>query len=334
MTKIITVLHPFLSSFVRRDIDILSHEYIVNELCIPSFGRPRKIPIQILKIISSVLISDIVICWFADTPSLVAVFFCRLFKKTAIIIPVGYEVAYVPTISYGLSLKKLGRIIVSLVLKNADKVFAVSNFSRESAIKNIGVKSMKIQTIYHGFPITSKGDVKRNEKHNLVITVGFVNWKNTKLKGLELFVKTAKYLPETKFILLGDWQDTSINYLKSIASDNVDFKEVGGRVELLNKYYQEAKIYVQVSIHESFGCALGEAMLWECIPVVSKVGALPEVVGNTGFYIDHFTPEELAKQILLAIQKGDGTHARSRIVEKFSLRKRQNKLLNIIKEIK
>ena len=56
--------------------------------------------------------------------------------------------------------------------------------------------------------------------------------------------------------------------------------------ELLG-WYQRAKVYCQLSYYESFGMAAAEAMLCECVPVVTRKGALPEVVGETGFYVEY-----------------------------------------------
>ena len=55
-------------------------------------------------------------------------------------------------------------------------------------------------------------------------------------------------------------------------------------IELL----ESAKIYIQFSKHESFGCSVAEAMQFGCIPIVSDSYSLPEVVGNCGLIIKDF----------------------------------------------
>ena len=93
-------------------------------------------------------------------------------------------------------------------------------------------------------------------------------------------------------------------------------------------------MYVQVSAHEGFGCALAEAMLCGCVPVVTDRGAIPEVVGETGFYVKYDSPRETAARIL----EGTGSSelasrvARDRISRLFPLEKRREALVNAVHE--
>jgi len=95
---------------------------------------------------------------------------------------------------------------------------------------------------------------------------------------------------------------------------------------------QRAKVYVQVSAHEGFGCALAEAMLCECVPVVTACGAIPEVVGNTGYYVPYEDIEAVAETIKRAFKDGEakGKKARKRIEEEFPMEKRENRLIEVI----
>ena len=44
-------------------------------------------------------------------------------------------------------------------------------------------------------------------------------------------------------------------------------------------------IYLQLSRHEAFGLSIVEAMTYNCIPIVTNVFALPEIVGTNGHII-------------------------------------------------
>ena len=76
-----------------------------------------------------------------------------------------------------------------------------------------------------------------------------------------------------------------IEYVKSISPSNIYYLGFVDKKEL-EKYYEESKIYLQLSRHEAFGVSVVEAMRYGCIPVVSNAFALPEVVGNNGFVIN------------------------------------------------
>lgn len=96
-----------------------------------------------------------------------------------------------------------------------------------------------------------------------------------------------------------------------------------------------AKVYVQASVHEGFGCSLEEAMLCECIPVVSRNGAIPEVAGDVGIYVNELTLENVAEKIKYALSLPDdyGIEARKRILDNFSYDNRKMKILKVIEEL-
>jgi glycosyltransferase involved in cell wall biosynthesis len=100
--------------------------------------------------------------------------------------------------------------------------------------------------------------------------------------------------------------------------------------ELLVALYRKAKVYCQLSAHESFGVALAEAMACGCVPVVTNRYALPEVVGDAGFYVPYGDPKAAAEAVRQALKSNKGTRARERIQKYFSLKAREQKL---IKEI-
>ncbi len=323
--KKIVVVHFGLYSWVKRDIEMLKVKYDVVEICAPNIRKP----FSFLDIVRHLFDSNLVLGWFADYPVLWANLLAKFFRRKSITIIVGYEVTHNREIPYGRLLRKDGILLVRLALQSADKLLAVSQYSKSEAVNNLQFDSGKINVLYHGFPIPS---IPENlSKEELVLTVAFVGRTNLKKKGLETFVRSAGYLPQTSFVVLGDWIDDTVNYLKTIASDNVKFVQVSPvGSQLLEDYCKRAKVYVQASIHESFGCSVAEAMLWKCVPVVTNCGALPEVVGDTGFYTPPNDPEKLASQIAVALKSDKGAKARKRIIKKFPIEARKEALLKIV----
>jgi glycosyltransferase involved in cell wall biosynthesis len=78
--------------------------------------------------------------------------------------------------------------------------------------------------------------------------------------------------------------------------------------------------------------AVAEAMLAGCIPVVTKAGALPEVVGDTGIYINSVNLKELADAIQQALNLINEIRqaVRMRILNNFSLNRRRKALHDIV----
>jgi glycosyltransferase involved in cell wall biosynthesis len=71
-----------------------------------------------------------------------------------------------------------------------------------------------------------------------------------------------------------------------------------------------------------------------CVPVVTRAGALPEVVGNTGVYVDSTDPAVLATGIRHALALGDERRrrARDRILAEFPLARRREGLYTVLRE--
>jgi len=325
----ILFVYPHLSSFIKTDLEILQRHFDV----IPhQWTRTRDIK-NMLRVIWYILRTDLSFIWFAGGHAARVVFLSKLFRKKSIVVVGDYEVAYVPEINYGLMLNPKSARRVNYVLKNADKVLAVSEFNKREILKCMNEKeNEKVKLIYHGVDY-NKFKPQGEKDNRLVITVGYVTNSNLKRKGLETFVRAAKFLPDVEFVLIGKHIDDSIRYLKSIAPVNVKFTGFVSEDDLL-KYYQRAKVYVQVSAHEGFGLSLAEAMLCECVPVVTNKGAIPEVVGDTGFYVPYGDPKATAEAIKEALKSDRGKEARERIKRMFPIEKREEKLVSFICKIK
>ncbi|MBS3768052.1 MAG: glycosyltransferase family 4 protein [Candidatus Cloacimonetes bacterium] len=325
----IQVLSAFNLSFIQRDINILQKHYNVRTNL---FDKLPKSPFNLIKtiwkIFSTVKKCDISYIWFVEWRAFLTALFSRLLNKKSVLIVGGYEVVKLPEIDYGGQLSWYNRLLFRWSIKLTDRVLAVSKSIKDDIFKHTGFAKAKV--VYNG--VDPDKFYAAGTKENIVITVGYVKNSNLTRKGLENFVKTAKYLPQIKFYLIGKVLDDSIDYLKSIANDNVNFE---GYVtfDKLRSYYQKAKVYVQTSAHEGFGISLAEAMLSECVPVVTSHGALPEVVGNTGFYVEYNNPEETAASIEKALNSSSGSAARQRIENHFSLSNREEQLIKIIKNL-
>ncbi len=101
----------------------------------------------------------------------------------------------------------------------------------------------------------------------------------------------------------------------------------------LESLLRRARVYVQASKHEGFGVSLAEAMLARCVPVVTRAGALPEVVGDTGILLDDGTPQTVALGVREALHLDLGQAARERVLERFSVEQRRAGLFALLDEL-
>ena len=309
-----------MSTFISKDLEILNKHFDV--ILLKYTGKK-----DLIKLAKGVLTTDLNYSWFALGYATAAVFFSKIFRKKSIVVAGGFDVVSMHEIGYGAMLCPKRRRRTKFTLKYADKIIAVSKSTKKDTLK--WMKNANIETVYHGFD-SSKYSSKEKEK--IVVSVGKSSWTKLKVKGIETFIKSAKCLPDVHFILIGPHDDDSINYLKTNASSNVEFIGYIPFEELLS-YFEKAQVYVQVSAQESFGSALAEAMLCKCVPVVTERGAIPEVVGDTGFYVPYGDPELTAQKIEEALKSDKGKMARGRIKTLFPLEKREEKLVKIINEL-
>jgi glycosyltransferase involved in cell wall biosynthesis len=274
---------------------------------------------------------DLVFCWFGSPRFLFPVLLGKLLRKKVVIVAGGYDVVDLPEIDYGNMRKGLRSWMGKRLFKLADCMICVSKSNVQEAINNAGIPMEKLTLIYHGFEVEGR---ENSAKEPMVITVGRVSRENLKRKGIGSFIDVAKSFPGIPFIVIGTMDNGIVKEIGEGIPGNVTLT---GYVsdERLKDYLDQAKVYVQASSHEGFGCSVAEAMLHKCIPVVSNCFALPEVVGDAGYLTKPGDLEDLKDKIGMALKSDEriGEKARLRIMSEFPLEKRRAALLKLIESL-
>jgi glycosyltransferase involved in cell wall biosynthesis len=310
-----------MASFVARDFETLCQRYRIRRWF---YRGSLHGLLDRAVILSSVLSSDFNVSWFGYHQAYWAVRYSRRFGRKSLVILGGFDVCGEEDPNLP---ARVGE--VRYILRNADRILAVSNRVREKA-RSIEPDA-RVDLVYHGF---DSGTYRPSgEKKEIVTTVAFVKRANLRRKGLDTFVRSAAFMPEYRFLLVGEWLDDAIDHLRSIATKNVSFTGRVSETELV-RIFQESAVYVQASMHEGFGCSLAEAMLCGCVPVVSDKGAIPEVVGNAGIYIDPTDARDATRGIRTAMTTPRlAAAARTRIATLFPAERRQERFLSIIEDL-
>ncbi len=318
-------VHTGNETFVQLDRDLLSEFADVRD-----FYASQKFPHGLVNYWRGVRNAEVVFCWFASWNSFWALLFAKLFRKPSILVIGGYDIAKLPEAEYGHQRGGLQKWISRFAMRLATQLFTNSYYSQKEAEQNAAVPARSVKVIYHGVP-DPFGSLPNVKNERMVLTVGKVDFPNLKRKGLQTFVEAAALLPDVQFVVVGTWADDAIEHLRSIASPNVLFTGRVNDEELLD-YYWQASVYVQASLHEGFGMSVAEAMLAGCIPVVTRAGALPEVVGDCGVYCESNSPVVIAQgvQSSLASFSSVRLQARQRILTEFPMEKREKALRQLI----
>ncbi len=311
--RVLLVYHSY-SSFVKNDYIILSRHFDVERFQ----WRGRR---DLLRLAVAVKRSDLSFVWFADDHAAVTVLLSKILGKASVIVVGGYDVAYVPEIGYGLCMQSWGRRGRShYALNHADLLLPFSNFAESEVLQRTRPGRMKV--VHLGIDI--EWFRPKGRKENLVVTIGGVTEPLIKRKGLETFARASLHFPDHKFVIIGRTEESSLNRLRRISPDIIStgYLEDGD----LLRWLQRARVYCQLSCHEGFGVALAESMACECVPVVTDRGALPEVVGDVGFYAPYGDRRATVEAIEKALEQSDGKGSRERIVSTFPLQRRADRL--------
>lgn len=343
--KKILYFHNGLSSFVKKDIEIIEKEF---ELIIFHFDvtNKKKVPLffikQLLFILLNIFKSNTYITQFGGYHSVLPCLIGKLFRKKSIIILGGTDCVSFPSIRYGNFYKKGLKIATTISLKNASLLLPVDetlvnykyNYQSNDYpfqgykyfIKNI---KTPYRVIYNGYD-ADKWRCLIKKEPNSFVTVGanLGSRFGFELKGIDLIFKIAPLFPACKFYIVGG------HLIKNIqVPSNIILLDPIPNTKLA-EFISSKQFYLQLSMSEGFPNALCEAMLCECIPIVSAVGAMPKIVGDTGFVLGIKSEQELQKIIQLALKTVstiDTKKVRNRISTRFTLKNRKEILNQTIK---
>ena len=150
------------------------------------------------------------------------------------------------------------------------------------------------------------------------------------LKGIDMIFAIASKFPDATFYIVGG------SSIKTAAPANVKLLQNMPN-DQIQPLLSKMQFYLQLSLSEGFPNALSEGMLCECVPIVSAVGGMPDIVNDCGYILKHKDENELYALINEALNKTDvstlGKKARKRIEENYTFEKRKNKLLSELQKL-
>lgn len=343
-------IYPKYSTFVKRDIDFLSEWFDVVSPKTKWTNKTRTLlnfVTQLFYLMKNIPSSKAVIIMFGGYWAFIPTFLCKLFGKPSFIIIGGTDAVSFPYLGYGnlrnnplkTCIKWSYSLATCLIPVHEALIKSDYSYDKRAFYSEQGVKAFfptlktPFQVIHNGFDSTFFTFEENQKKTNHFISIASINEDRTfQLKGIDLIVNSASNFPDAIFTIIG----ISNQFKNQLFNIPANVRIIGflAQSELIN-YLQESEFYLQLSISEGFPNALAEAMLCGCIPIVSNVASLPEIIGNTGYILknrDINQFDTLQKEVAtLSIEekKQLATKARHRIEQEFPLIKRidQFKLL-------
>ncbi len=302
------------ASFIEVDRELLAQRFDVRDLYQP--GRWAN-PLRVLRALRG---CDAVVGWWAHWHTFWPITLAWLLRRPSVLIIGGFDTANEPEIGYGHQQGGARKHLSRWIMRRAGVLATNSEYSQGEIERNIGIAPERVTVMHHGVP-DPFGALPEKPAEPLALTVGNVDRPNLDRKGLQAFAQAADELAEVEFVLAGRFVDDAGEELRADAPANLRLTGWVEDDDLLD-LYRRAAVYVQASRHEGFGVSVAEAMLAGCVPVVTRAGALPEVVGDSGVLIDvPAGPSAVAAAIREALGRGSGAGpaARERVLSEFSL---------------
>ncbi len=345
--KNILYFYPQASTFILKDVEILSAEYNVKQYLF-SVKKKHLVPYEFLKqfffLILNMWKADVFICHFAGYSSFLPALIGKLSNKPCFIIVAGNDGSKFTDFNYGNFTKKLLGFFTGYSLQLAKHILPVHEslvYQKYDYYKGgmpaqgysyfkPKTKKIPFTALYYGYDSEKfrliEGSVRIS---NTFITIGNLSDKYAfKRKGFDLIIELARLRPDLSFTFIGWDGIKSIDLPKNITL--LKFMTQEEIIKILNTH----EFYFQLSIMEGFPNALAEAMLCGCIPIGSNVSGIPFIIGETGFVLKQHNINELSSLIEEALNSKNrkilSEEARKRIAANFSIENRLNGFNEVI----
>jgi len=347
----ILYIYPQASTFVIKDVQFLSSKYrvLISDI---NWNNKKMIIVNFVKqfffLLKNLPGSTAVLVMFGGYWSFLPSLLGRIFNKPVFIILGGTDCVSFPEIKYGSLRKPFLRTFIKMSYKLSTRLLPVSKTLVETDYSYLEKSKYPKQGYKYFFPgiktphtVINNGydsvfwkDKKLNKKPGSFVSVASVfDNKRFELKGIDMIFELAKHFNHCTFTVIG--VDEIFNKQLIDIPDNVKIISFLTAEEIM-EYLDNSQFYLQLSISEGFPNALSEGMLSKCIPIGSNVGAIPEIIGDTGFIAEKRNFELIQNICSSAMALSDDEKmrlaeaARERIVKQFSIQKRENSFFRVI----
>lgn len=202
-------------------------------------------------------------------------------------------------------------------MEKADKIIAVSEFTKNMIVKNYGIDPKKIHVVHNSINMDdytlknyelSPLNKLKEAGYKIVLFVG----RLTIQKGPDYFIKAAKkvlqYKSKVFFLVVGSG-DLERQIIQQTAALGISDKVLFAgflRGDDLMRVYKMADVFVLPSVSEPFGITALEAIINGAPVIISKQSGVSEVLKHA-LMVDFWDTDEMAAKIL-AVLNYDALH--------------------------
>ncbi|MFL0249131.1 glycosyltransferase family 4 protein [Clostridium neuense] len=200
--------------------------------------------------------------------------------------------------------------ITNLSIKKADKIVAITEFTKSEMLKYYPKINDKISVIYNGFNDFSKEHINCNninknildlKDSKYILTVSTISPRKNIDGIIKAFDLIKNKISDYKLVVAGKNGWLYEEVYKIVDNLNLSDRVVftgGINDDELKFLYKNANLFVYPSFYEGFGLPPLEAMSFKIPTIASNVSSLPEVIQMKECLFDPFDYKEISKLIL------------------------------------
>ncbi len=190
----------------------------------------------------------------------------------------------------------------------ADKIIAVSHFTRNIIITHYGIEGDMVEVVHNGVDLTPPNKlvledqvIRKNEK--VVLFLGRI----TMQKGPEYFLQAAKkmlkVMDNVKFVMAGsgDLLKRSVNMAAELGIGHKVIFTGFLRGDDVKRVYRMADLFVMPSVSEPFGLVPLEALNHEVPVIISRQSGVSEVL-NHALKVDFWDVDDMANKMAAVLK--------------------------------
>ena len=237
------------------------------------------------------------------------------------------------------------RYIAPLLIRASKAIICVSENTKADITREYKIKNIPIYVVYQGLnhfifrPMNTSLAKQKYQLNRFFLYVGDMRPYKNLDRALEAFNRLR--LPEHKFVIVGNkdnkfYPKLQAKVMELKLKDKVVFTGYAP-IEDLPHLYSAADALVFPSLYEGFGLPPLEAMACGCPVIASSVASLPEVCGESAYYVDPYNIDSIAEGMYKII---NNPHLKKHLVERgleraqrFSWAKTANQIIQILEEI-
>jgi glycosyltransferase involved in cell wall biosynthesis len=194
-----------------------------------------------------------------------------------------------------------GRIFIKRALTKSDTIVAISEYTKEQALKRYNLSPKNINVIYNGFDqayFDKMGSMKipgEHQKRKYIFSIGHTKPYKNIPRVIRAFKQISDEFPEIDLMVVGRG-DYLLKLKKLVAECDLQKKVIfTGHLpdEVMIPLFKNALFLVFPSLIEGFGAPLVEAMGLGCPILSSNIPVIEEIAGDVYEKVDPYSVDDI-----------------------------------------